>query len=195
MGSPFHARGIPNYQNYLKVPKLLKGTQRRPKEFQEAPKLPKGAQARPQKLLFRAQAAAKVDKKHTKSATKVQQNCYNGRSPTFLIPPDAFGPHSPPPGGPISPSEQVLATQGTQKASKIEPKGLLEAPWGSAITMVFTVWEPSGEVLGRLQEVTFFRLCLQTLPGGVLGSLFADVERFWAPFGVPWGPTAPRKTK
>jgi len=88
-----------------------------------------------------------------------------------------------------------LVTQGTQKASKIEPKGLLEVPWGSAITMVFTVWEASGEASGRLQEVTFFRLCLQTLPGGVLGSFFADVERFWMPFGVPWGSTAPRKTK
>ena len=54
--------------------------------------------------------------------------------------------------------------------------------------MAGTVREAYGEVSGRVREATFSRLRLQTLFGGVLGSIFADFRLFWLSFGEPWAP-------
>ena len=87
---------------------------------------------------------------------------------------------------------RVLGAQGAQRAPKIDPKGSQRASQrrhvGSAKTMVFIVREAYGEVSGRLREATFSRLRLQTLSGGVSGSIFSDFMRFWVPFGGPWEP-------
>ena len=53
--------------------------------------------------------------------------------------------------------------------------------------MVFTVREAYGGVSGRLLEAIFSRLRLQTLSGGVPGSILADFKRFWVPFGSLFG--------
>ena len=58
---------------------------------------------------------------------------------------------------------------------------------GSARTIVFIVREAHGAVSGMLWEATFFGLGLQTLFGGVLGRVFADLDSFWVPIGVPGG--------
>ena len=85
----------------------------------------------------------------------------------------------------------LLGAKGAQKAPKMEPKwsrkGARGHPLGSVKCMAGTVRETYGEVSGRLREATFSRLDLQTLPGGVLGSIFADFRRFGEPLGAPWG--------
>ena len=53
--------------------------------------------------------------------------------------------------------------------------------------MVFTVREAYEGVSGRLWEAIFYRLRLQTLSGGVPGSILADFGRFWVPFGSLFG--------
>ena len=58
---------------------------------------------------------------------------------------------------------------------------------GIARTMVFTIREAHGAVSGMLLEATFFGLGLQTLFGGVLGRVFADLGSFWVPIGVSGG--------
>ncbi len=57
-----------------------------------------------------------------------------------------------------------------------------------AKTIVFIVREAYGEVSGSLREATFSSQRLQTLFGGVLGSIFADFRRFWLSFGGLWAP-------
>jgi hypothetical protein len=54
--------------------------------------------------------------------------------------------------------------------------------------MAGTVREAYGEVSGRVWEATFSRLRLQSLFGGVFGSIFADSRRFWLSFGSLWAP-------
>ena len=56
---------------------------------------------------------------------------------------------------------------------------------GSARTTVFMEREAHGAVSGMFWEATFFGLGLQTLFGGVLGRVFADLRSFWVPIGVP----------
>ena len=53
--------------------------------------------------------------------------------------------------------------------------------------MVFSVREAHGAVSGMLWEATFFGLGLQTLFGGVLGRVFADLGSLWLPIGLPGG--------
>ncbi len=98
---------------------------------------------------------------------------------------------------------RLLGAKGAQKAPQMEPKWSPKGAWGyplgSEKTMVFIVREAYGEVSGRLWEATFSRLRLQTLSGGVLGSILADFMRFWvpfeAPFGVHLGPKGPSKSR
>ena len=47
--------------------------------------------------------------------------------------------------------------------------------------MAVTVREAYEEVSDRLREATFSRKGLQTLFGGVLGTIFADFKRFGLP--------------
>jgi hypothetical protein len=54
--------------------------------------------------------------------------------------------------------------------------------------MAGTVREAYGRVSGRVGEATFSRLRLQTLFGGVLGSIFTDFRRFGLSFGALWAP-------
>ena len=85
----------------------------------------------------------------------------------------------------------TFGTNGGQKASKMEPKwspqGASGYFLGSEKTMVFTAREAYEGVSGRLWETIFSRLRLQTLSGGVPGSILADFERFWVPFGSLFG--------
>ena len=98
---------------------------------------------------------------------------------------------------------RLLGAKGAQKAPKMEPKWSPKGAWGyplgSEKTMVFIVREAYEGVSGRLWEATFSRLRLQTLSGGVLGSILADFMRFWvpfeAPFGVHLGPKGPSKSR
>ena len=86
---------------------------------------------------------------------------------------------------------RLLGTNGAQKASKMEPKWSPKGAWGyllgSEKTMVFIVREAYEGVSGRLWEATFSRLRLQTLSGGVPGSILADFRRLWVSFEVPLG--------
>jgi len=86
---------------------------------------------------------------------------------------------------------RLLGAKGAQKAPKMEPKWSPKGAWGyplgSEKTMVFIVREAYEGISGRLWEATFSRLRLQTLSGGVLGSIFADFMRFWVPFEAPLG--------
>ena len=86
---------------------------------------------------------------------------------------------------------RLLGAKGAQKAPKMEPKWSPKGAWGyplgSEKTMVFIVREAYEGVSGRLWEATFSRLRLQTLSGGVLGSILADFMRFWVPFEAPLG--------
>ena len=86
---------------------------------------------------------------------------------------------------------RLLGAKGAQKAPKIEPKwspkGARGDLLGSEKTVVFIVWEAYEGVSGGLWEATFSRLRLQTLSGGVLGSILADFMRFGVPFEAPLG--------
>ena len=77
---------------------------------------------------------------------------------------------------------RLLGAKGAQKASKMEPKwspkGARGDLLGSEKTVVFIVREAYEEVSGTLWENTFSRRRLQTLLGGVSGSIFADFRRF-----------------
>ena len=90
----------------------------------------------------------------------------------------------------LSSPGRLLGALSAQKAPNMESKWSQKSTWrhfvGSARTMVFTVREAYWALSGRLREATFFRLRLQTLFGGFLGSTFADVRRFGMPFGAPW---------
>ena len=92
---------------------------------------------------------------------------------------------------PFSLPGRLLGTNGGQKASKMEPKwspkGASKYFLGSEKTMVFIVREAYEGVSGRLWEAIFSRLRLQTLSGGVPGSILADFERFWVLFGSLFG--------
>ena len=76
------------------------------------------------------------------------------------------------------PLGRLLGAKGAQKAPKIEPKWSQKVARGHLVgsvkSMAGTVREAYGEVSGRHWETTFARLDLQTLPGGVFGSIFAD---------------------
>ena len=86
---------------------------------------------------------------------------------------------------------RLLEAKGAQKATKMKPKWSTKEAWGypmgSEKTMVFTVREAYGGVSGRLWEAIFSRLRLQTLSGGVPGSILADFKLFWVPFGSLFG--------
>ena len=88
---------------------------------------------------------------------------------------------------PFSLPGRLVGTNSGQEASKMEPKWSSKgASWyflGSEKTMVFTAREAYEGVSGRLWETIFSRLRLQTLSGGVPGSILADFGRFWVPFG------------
>ena len=71
---------------------------------------------------------------------------------------------------------------------KWKPKGASGYFLGSEKTMVFTAREAYEGVSGRLWEAIFSRLRLQTLSGGVPGSILADFGRFWAIWGALWEP-------
>ena len=74
-----------------------------------------------------------------------------------------------------------------KRLPKWSPKGASGYFLGSEKTMVFIVREAYEGVSGRLWEAIFSRLRLQTLSGGVPGSILADFVRFWLPFGSPLG--------
>ena len=74
-----------------------------------------------------------------------------------------------------------------KRLPKWSPKGASGYFLGSEKTMVFTVREAYEGVSGRLWEAIFSRLRLQTLSGGVPGSILADFKRFWVPFGSLFG--------
>ena len=92
---------------------------------------------------------------------------------------------------PFSIPSRLLGTNGGQKASKMEPKwspkGASGYFLGSEKTMVFIVREAYEGVSGRLWEAIFSRLRLQTLSGGVPGSILADFARILSDFGCPLG--------
>ena len=93
---------------------------------------------------------------------------------------------------------RLLGAKGAQKAPQMEPKWSPKGAWGyplgSEKTMVFIVREAYEGVSGRLWEATFSRLRLQTLSGGVLGSILADFMRFWVPFEAPLGSNRSQKS-
>ena len=74
-----------------------------------------------------------------------------------------------------------------KRLPKWSPKGASGYFLGSEKTMVFIVRQAYEGVSGRLWEATFSRLRLQTLSGGVPGSILADFRRLWFSFEIPLG--------
>ena len=74
------------------------------------------------------------------------------------------------------PLGRLLGAKGAQKGSKMEPKWRPKRAWGHPLECVKTIagamFSAHKGVSGRVREATFSRLGLQTLFGGVLGSIF-----------------------
>ena len=71
---------------------------------------------------------------------------------------------------------RLLGAKGAQKGAKMEPKWRPKRAWGHPLECVKTIagamFSAHKGVSGRVPEATFSRLRLQTLFGGVLGSIF-----------------------
>jgi hypothetical protein len=91
----------------------------------------------------------------------------------------------------FAPLGRLLGAKGAQKGSKMEPKWSPKLPWrhplGSVKSMAGAMFSAHEGVSGRVREATFPRLRLQTLFGGVLGSIFTDFKRLWEPFEDNFG--------
>ena len=56
-----------------------------------------------------------------------------------------------------------------------------------AKTMVFTVWEPHGDLPGRVQKPLFFKSALRRGPHRHLEEDLGGLFEIWVSFGGPWG--------
>ena len=90
-----------------------------------------------------------------------------------------------------------IEPHGEAKGAKWEAKETQMRARGASLeharTMLFTVREAYGQVLGEVRGPTVPRPRSRTLSGEVLGSPFGVFGRFWSPFGVPFGTTLPPK--
>ena len=86
---------------------------------------------------------------------------------------------------------RLLGAKGAQKAPKMEPKwrpkGARGDFLGSEKTMVFTVWEPHGDLPGRVQKPLFFKSALRRGSHRHLEEDLGGLFEIWVSFGGPWG--------
>ena len=96
---------------------------------------------------------------------------------------------------PRATQSRQMEPNGEAKGAKWEAKEIQMHARGASLeharTMLFTVREAYGQVLGEVRELTFPRPRCRTLSGGVLWNPLGVFGQFWSAFGVPFGTTLP----
>ena len=90
----------------------------------------------------------------------------------------------------IEPNGEAKGAKWEAKETQMRARG---ASLEHARTMLFTVREAYGQVLGEVRGPTFPQPRSRTLSGEVLWSPFGDFCQFGSPFGVPFETTLPPK--